>query len=372
MSVTPNVSLRDKFYGCICGAHIGSSMGAIVEGWLWEKTEEVYGTLDKLVAYEHYDNGWLREAGTTEDGIDRQKLMITAIIEKGGRITSEDLRKIWARDIRPDAPGGISEPYEGVLLKIAKTSVPAKEIGRYCDYANLVTLSRSGHPLGMINAGDIQGAIDDVMEVGQIYHFTNTRALRWACVTCVGIAAAMLPNATVDSVLQALFDSLDYRKLAVQDDVHRDYAGMYPVDELKRALELTKDCKNHRELREVLDTVYYGVGMPYAMAFANEIVTKGVCVFRMCGGDVKKAIITAVNLGRDTDCAAAVAAGLSGALGGSASVPEEWIKQVDYATSIHRFTNSKRTMRECADGLYGAFQNKLKQYRDYSAAMDIE
>jgi ADP-ribosylglycohydrolase len=182
----------------------------------------------------------------------------------------------------------------------------------------------------------------------------------------------MLPDATVDSVLQAIFDNLDYRAKAAGDEVHRDYAGMYPVDELKRALEATKDCKDHKELRAVLDTMYYGVGMPYAMAFANEIVTKGVCVFRMCGGDVKKAIITAVNLGRDTDCLAAVAAGLSGALGGAGSVPEEWIKQVDYATGVHRFTNNKRTLRECADGLYGAFMNKLQRNREYAAMMDIE
>ncbi len=92
----------------------------------------------------------------------------------------------------------------------------------------------------------------------------------------------------------------------------------------------------------------------------------------MADGDLKKAIITAVNLGRDTDCAAAVAAGLTGALGGTASLPEEWIRQVDYATSVHRFTNSKRTLRECADGLYGAFQNRLNKMRAYAAEMDIE
>ncbi|MCL1855680.1 MAG: ADP-ribosylglycohydrolase family protein, partial [Clostridia bacterium] len=121
-----------------------------------------------------------------------------------------------------------------------------------------------------------------------------------------------------------------------------------------------------------LDTLYYGVGMPYAMAFANEIVTKGVCVFRMCGGDVKKTLITAVNLGRDTDCAAAVAGGLAGALGGSADVPAEWIEQVDKATAEHRFTNSKRTLRENADGLYEAFRAKLASYRRYAAEMDIQ
>lgn len=368
------VTLRDKFFGCICGAHIGSSMGAVVEGWLHERTEATYGTLDHLVAYEHYNNGWLREAGTTEDGIDRQKLMITAIIEKGDRISAEDLRRIWVRDINPLAPGGISEPYEGELLKISKTSIPARDIGRYCDYANLVTFSRACHPIGMINAGDVRGAINDVMEVGQIYHYANTNALKWACVTAVGIAAAMLPGATVDSVLQAIFDNLDERKRVEgrEDGWYGDYAGVNLVDELKRALDKTQNCTDHRELRTVLDTMYYGVGMPYAMAFANEIVTKGICVFRMCNGDVKRAIITAVNLGRDTDCAAAVAAGLTGALGGSAAIPEEWIKQVDHATSVHRFTNSKRTLRECSDGLYDAFQNRLGKMRAFANEMDIE
>ena len=127
------ISLRNKFFGTICGSHIGSSMGAVVEGWLSEKTEATYGPLDRLVDYEHYDNGWVRVAGTTEDGIERQKLMMTAIIEKGGRINAEDLKKIWIRDINPLAPGGIAEPFEGELLKISKTAVPARDIGRYTD-----------------------------------------------------------------------------------------------------------------------------------------------------------------------------------------------------------------------------------------------
>jgi hypothetical protein len=297
--------------------------------------------------------------------------MITAIMDKGGRINAEDLRKVWVRDINPKAPGGISEPFEGELLKLSKTCIPARDIGRYCDYSNLVSLARSCHPIGMINAGDMEGAVHDIMEVGQVYNYPNTRALRWACVTAVGIAAAMLPGATVDSVLEAIFEHCDERKSEGEDDVHRDYAGLYVVDELKRALKATEDCKDHRELREVLNTMYYGVGMPYAMAFANELVTKGGCVFRMCGGDSKKSILTAVNLGRDTDCGAAIAAGLSGALGQVDTIPDEWIKQVDYATSVHRFTNSKRTLRENADGMYDAFKRKLETYHAFTAEMDI-
>jgi hypothetical protein len=41
------VPLREKFFGCIAGCHIGSSMGAPVEGWSWQKIEETHKTLDK-------------------------------------------------------------------------------------------------------------------------------------------------------------------------------------------------------------------------------------------------------------------------------------------------------------------------------------
>lgn len=366
-----SVTLRDKFYGCICGAHIGSAMGAVVEGWSYQKIEETYGMLDALYPYEHYNNGWLREAGTTEDGIDRQKLMITAIIEKGDRINAEDLRKIWVRDIQPGAPGGICEPFEGELLKIAKTVVPARELGRFCDYSGLNSMSRACHPLGLINAGDIQGAIDDVLEVGQLYQTTNSRGLKWACVTAVGIAAATKPDATVDSVLQAIFDNLDERaRVEGRDDGwYADYAGLNIVDELKGALEYTKDCRDYRDLREVFAEHYNGIGMPYNVSYANEVVTKGVCIFKMTGGNLKETILTAVNLGRDTDCVAAVAAGLAGALDGTSSLPEEWIRQVDYATSVHRFTNNKRTLREHADGLYNAFKNRLHNMTAYADTM---
>lgn len=368
------VTLRDKFYGCILGAHIGSAMGAPVEGWTYQKCESTYGCLDKLVPYEHYENGWVRAAGTTEDGIDRQKLMITAIIEKGDRVNAEDVRKIWCRDIRADAPGGISEPFEGELLAMAKTRIPAKDLGRYCDYAGLNSMARACHPLGLINAGDIQGAIDDVMEVGQLYQTTNSRGLKWACVTSVAIASATKSGSTVDSVLQDIFAHLDERAYVPgrDDGWYADYAGVNIVDEIQMALDLTKDCRDYKSMRQAFDPIYNGVGMPYCMSYANEIVCKALAVFRLANGDVKKAIITAVNMGRDTDCLAAVAAGLTGALGGSASVPKEWIEQVDYATSIHRFTNNKRTMKECSDGLYYAFKKRLSRMREYADKMSID
>ncbi len=358
------VSLREKFFGCIAGCHIGSAMGAVVEGWPWERIEREHGTLNKLLPYHHYgnSNNWMREPGTTEDGVERQKLMITAIIEKQDRINAEDLRRAWVDHMNPNAAGLVSEPFEGALLAIAKTHIPAVDIGKYCDYSGLVSLSRSCHPIGLINAGDIQGAIDDVREIGQLYNTANSRGILWAEVVVTAIAAATKPGATVDSVLGAIFDNCD--KVDTRFTRRAGIRG-----ELERALKLTADCSDFHRMREKFDTIYSGSGIPYSHSYANEIVTKAVCVFRMTKANTWEAMKAGVNMGRDTDCLAAVATGISGALSGAASIPNALIKQTDYATSVNPHTNSQRTLRETSDGLYNAFKARLAKMKAFAEEM---
>ncbi|MBN1402427.1 MAG: ADP-ribosylglycohydrolase family protein, partial [Anaerolineae bacterium] len=77
------VTLYEKIYGCLAASRIGSAMGAAVEGWSPERIAETYGFVDRLLPYKHYTNrgiDWERLPGTTEDGIERQKLMCQAII----------------------------------------------------------------------------------------------------------------------------------------------------------------------------------------------------------------------------------------------------------------------------------------------------
>jgi ADP-ribosylglycohydrolase len=358
------ISLREKFFGCIAGCHIGSAMGAPVEGWSYERIEREHGMLDKPLPYSHYGKrDWVREPGTTEDGVERQKLMITAIIEKRDRINAEDLRRAWVDHMNPSAAGLVSEPFEGALLALAKTHIPASDIGKYCDYSGLVSLARSCHPVGLINAGDVQGAIQDVREIGQLYNTANSRGILWAEVTVTAIAAATKPGATVDRVLGAVFDNCD----------KVDTRFMRPAGirgELERALKLTEGCSDVRDMRRRFDDLYSGTGMVYAQSYANEIVTKAICVMRMTQGNTWEAMKAGINMGRDTDCLTAVAGGISGALSGADSIPSQVIKQVDHATSVNPHTNSKRTLRETSDGLYNAFKSRLARMKAYVDEMD--
>jgi ADP-ribosylglycohydrolase len=356
--------LRDKFFGCLAGVYVGSAMGAAVEGWAWERVEQEYGTLDRLLPYHHYQvtSDWMREPGTTEDGVERQKLIILAILARQDRVSAEDVRRSWLEHMNPKAPGLISEPFEGALLEMARTPMPAADIGKYCDYSGLVSLARSGHPIGLINAGDVPSAIADVHEVGQLYNVAGNRSIRWAEVTVAAIAAATKPGATVDSVLGAIFDHCDRHGTTWVKEV-----GVRP--ELESGLKLANGCRDFRDFRVKMDTVYAGRGIPYASSFANEVVTKAICIFKMTGGDTWEAIRSAVNMGRDTDCLAAIAGGISGALSGARSIPEDRLAQVDRATALNPHTCVRKTVRETADGLFEAYRARLARLRTFVDAM---
>ena len=279
--------------------------------------------------------------------------MITAIMRKGGRVNAEDVRAVWRTEINEKAPGNVSEPFEGELLAMAKSNMPARDIGKYCDYSGLNSFARACHPIGLINAGDPASTVDDVFEVGQLYQTSNSRGLQWACVTAVAIASATKPDATVDSVIA---------------DITK-YCSRSVVNEINSRLKLTANCKDFRELRTIFDPIYNGTGMPYNMSFANEVVTKSICIFNMVKGDVREAIIAGVNLGRDTDCITAIAAGITGALSGTSTIPVKWIEQVDESTKVNPFTNTKRTMKENSDGLHDAFKNRLNIMKAYYDTM---
>ena len=348
------VSLHDKILGCICASHIGSAMGAPVEGWSRERIEAEYGILDELLPYEHYRNGWVRPAGTTEDGIERQKLMLTAIIEKKDRITAEDVVTVWLRDIKPESDGMVSEPFEKTLLALARAGIPARHIGRYCPWDGLVTVSRSCHGIGIINATDPPGAERDIYDVGLLYNTEVGAGLKWASVVAGSIAYAMRADATVDSVIDAAIHLTDER------------IG----SELGRGLAIAEGVDKPLEMRDALQEIYSGRGVPYANSWANEVVTKAFAVFKAAQGNPREAIIASVNFGRDTDCLAAISGGISGALSGCGGLDQRWLEQVDEATGQNVYTNSQRTLRETADGLHDALLYRLRRTREWLSTFD--
>lgn len=361
----PRSSVYDKIYGIILGSRGGSSLGAVVEGvGEMDEIEKLYGTFNEFLACNHYDVYWSHPAGGTEDGIERQKGICTAIIEKQDRITAEDLMKIWVRDYEIKDMYFMTQPYDKTLLAYAKWGCTPEELpgakyggmpGDLGDHIHLT--ARVFHPIPAINAGDPEGAIKDMKEIGRLYYENkNDDAFAWGGVYNAALTLAMLPGATVNSVIE---DALKYATPEMRTEIEYglSIAGKYsdPMD---------------RRFREELNNMYADPESPYN---ANKRMTKYIgssiyenvtcsfAILKASKGNVELAVKIANNRGRDTDCTAASAGGMAGALTGTTTIPEEWIEYLEKGMSDNPYTNSHMPDKATAQALYRALQNKLKR-----------
>ncbi len=342
--------LGDKVLGCLAASQIGSAMGAVAEGWSWRSVEEKHGYLDRLLPYEHYGNGWQRAAGTTEDGIERQRVFLRAVRRAGGRFRPEDVAAVWAEEVDAEHADWCMEPFDRHLIRLARAGVPAARLGGFSPYTNLVSFARSCHPIGLINAMNPARAWEDVHHVGLVLQAPTGSGMEWAGLVAATIASACGQNASVDEAIES---GLSY----VSDGIRR---------EVERALAIADAADGPLEMRDAFAEHYSGVGVVYAMSHANEIVSKAMAVVKATAGSPRLSILTAVNFGRDTDCLAAVAGGISGALSGVGDLPAEWIEQLDAATAANPHTCLNLPIRDMAQIVVDGLQAERDRMTDYA------
>lgn len=299
--------LFKRIYGCEAAGNIANSMGDVTEGKSWRQIEEQYGLVDTLLAQDkkasrseqRFGPVWVRYAhhrppGMTEDGFERHRLCTSAILKKGGRITTEDLAKTWLEDIDPNKFGYLLGPQDQVIYNLLKNGLPPWEVGRYAAWPGFIGTSKMIMPVGMVNACRPDEAARDALELARIKDIQG-RPNNYAVEVCAAIAAAtaeaLRPSATVESVIETALAQLpaEARK------------------EVQQGQDWAAKAKDWKELRPLYEKRYEGKPISNAM----EVLSGGLACFRMSNGQPREAIIYAVNLGRDTDCKAYVAGGLA-------------------------------------------------------------
>ena len=347
-------TLEDKVYATLAATRIASAMGAVVENWSIDMIEEKHGVFQELAEYEHYHNGWKRPPGTTEDGIERQKLMCAAIIKKGGRINARDLVDTWLEILDADKLKYVSERYDRKLFEVAKTGlVRPTELGNICPHFHVNTTGRSFHAIPLINAGDPEGVLEDVYEIASVYQHPNSLAFPWGLVYNAAMVEALEPDATVDSIINA--------GLAQASNEIKDH--------INRALAIADKHGDALAMRRDLNATYDGRTGAYPFSWIDENVAKSFAVLKTCGSDVRTAIVAGINFGRDTDCTAASASGLVAAMAGSSTIPQEWIDQSDEAAKANPYSCSRFTIRETTDGMMGALREKAEKAQRFGARL---
>ncbi len=348
-------SLFDKVYGAEAAGTIANSMGDVTEGMHYSEIEEKFGLVTDLLAqdkvHRERPSDWgevmvyhahHRPPGMTEDGMERHRLLVTAIIEKGGRITIEDLANVWKRDIDPEKYGYLLGPQDQVIYRSLKAGIPPWEVGRFASWPALIGTSKMMIPVGVVNAGNPAQAAQDALDLARIKDVRGVPgnyALEVAAGLAAAAAEAMKPDATVDGIIHVALGQLT----------------SVPRAEVELGQEWAHSVSDWRELRQKYDEKYRG----HRMSNAVEMLSAGLATFYLADGDPEQAIISNVNLGRDTDCKAYIAGGLSGALRGIEAVPQRWADVVTEELPNDPYTVSRRTPRESAEGLYKAILSNL-------------
>ena len=174
----------------------------------------------------------------------------------------------------------------------------------------------------------------------------------------------MLPGATVESVIEGALE----------------YASPEIEEELRFVMAITEkyDDPMNRDMWQELSDVYMEPDSKYN-AFARiekypnssiyENVGYAFALFKATKANVKETVLIATNRGYDTDCTAASAAALCGALSGTSTIPKDWVETLDAGIINNPYSNSHFTNKATADGLYRALQNKVQRMQKEAVTM---
>jgi ADP-ribosylglycohydrolase len=170
----------------------------------------------------------------------------------------------------------------------------------------------------------------------------------------------------VESVIEMAQEFAAYR--AESGTLYSKYDTI--TSELARAVEIAREVTDYDDVRAEFYRHYSGEDyITYGQSQANEVLSKGLALFLHTKGNPKDAILAAVNFGRDTDCLAAVAGGLAGALSGTESIPKRWTSQVNWATQEDAYTNNQRSIEDTADELHRAYRARIARVQAYTQMM---
>lgn len=172
-------------------------------------------------------------------------------------------------------------------------------------------------PIGLLNAGNVDGAIRDAVTVTMVTH-DNYLAISGGCAVAAAVSRAVMPDADVYNILQAgLYGAKEGEYIG--REIARDVAGPSVVKRMEMAIDIGLGRGTPEEkMMELGHRI--GAGLHVA-----EAIPCAFGFFAANQGDALGSIIGAVNVGYDTDTIATMAGAMAGAFQGADKYPKHFL-----------------------------------------------
>jgi ADP-ribosylglycohydrolase len=351
--------LADRAVGCLAGAAVGDALGGATEGWESSEIHEHFGgwvtgivqsirhARNELKPFSPFHKG---DGHVTDDTL-MTRVLVGAYAQKRDHLDAYDVEALMLPQIVDEKTWVPELDREDLLyhrlflaekwlvLKLRYGHADPRDAG----VGNIVNCGAAMYiaPVGIANAGDPDGAYAEAIDLTGAHQSSYGREA--AGVLAAAVAAAMRPEATVDSVVETC--------VRLARDATR--SAIEAVAEAGARLDGWQ-TGGLAELREAF-APFDSVGVPYARPAQNaripsrlhaiEELPIAIGLLVATGGDYAETMLGGVNYGRDSDSIASMGGALAGALG--SPVRRDWIDEVSAASRID-VEEAGRTMAEVA------------------------
>ena len=309
---------------CLSFGVIGDAMGTPTENLEPVHIEQRFGFVDTF------------EGDGTDDTILRD-MIASALIRTGGYADADHWAEQWREQHQSIFGSKVGRFFPSVLHAAAKLrhGYAPRTIAEGTMPSS--TSATAIAPIGIVNAGNPRAAAAQAMEIASLIHVTDVAFCQdGAAAIAAAVAEALMPEATVDSVLGA---SAAYLK---------PWSGKEMVSLIGAALQLASETGDYKLFRER----YHDKFRQRISCDSRETIPASLAIVRLAKGDPRLAACFGANFGRDTDTIACMAAGICGALSGISPENMELIERLPLET--------RRAQSDLASRLVAVTRTKME------------
>ncbi|MEU3017016.1 ADP-ribosylglycohydrolase family protein [Nocardiopsis sp. NPDC007018] len=322
---------RDRCRGALLGLAIGDALGAPTEGMTPDAIRAAHGRVEDFLGQD------VSGTDDTEYGV----LCAQGLLELGHRLTSHDVAAVWNKAVVSQNGGfhgaGFSEMVAIANLR-AGIGPPVSGNDSYESWSDGAAMRVA--PIGVFCAGEPAEAARLAREDAQVSHAAD--GIYGAQAIAAAVARALVTDDYTEVVAAGL--------AAVAED---SWTGRL----LRRALAVASAAPTledaERDLYREVPLFHY----PWPDS-APEAVALAFGLFAAAGGAFVPSVLSAVNIGRDSDTIAAMAGAMAGALHGESALPERWRTRVRHVSGVCVTVTGGTDLVKLADDLYNAAHAK--------------
>ncbi|WP_411752605.1 ADP-ribosylglycohydrolase family protein [Serratia sp. (in: enterobacteria)] len=325
----------DKVLGCLIGAAAADAMGAATEVRTQQQIKETFGGWVTTFLKPPADTfGRCNEAGMCTDDFLQAKYIMDALLAHGRQVSDMAMREAFQRWLDYPFYANFTGPTTRAAMKAIFNDNRASLQGELEGEKQSVQIINGGNaaatngsamkiwPAAVLHPAEIDRAIQCALDIARFTH-NNVLAMSGAAAMAAAISEALSTSASRDSIIVAGIYGADKGLALAAEQGAAAIAGPSVGRRIELAVTIGKRHL-HWETAIVELNDIIGTGL-----HVSEAVPAAFGLFACCATNPVDAIVSAVNIGNDTDTVATMVGAISGAFHGAAALPADYLSTLD-------------------------------------------